>query len=139
VARPAQRRARGRGPGDHELSAVDRGICLQVSEDSEPVPKLPRGRGIKLSGPEVVRILITLATLVAVIVLAKPCGDAVGRFVGNFGSGGSAASSAMPRPGTVDEPTHYKNLGSATTVEEVKAIIEGSGAGSGTGSGSATR
>jgi hypothetical protein len=99
-------------------------------DESEPVPKLPRGRGLKLRGPELFRIAITAATLVAVIVLAKPCGDAVGHFVGGFGSAGGSASAAMPRPGTVDESPRYKHIGSATTEAELRQLLEGS-AGSG--------
>ena len=45
-----------------------------MSEDaSEPVPKLPRGRGMNAQGPEMFRIAITIALLVAVVVLTKPC------------------------------------------------------------------
>jgi hypothetical protein len=52
--------------------------------DDEPVPKLPRGRGIKLSFPEIMRILMISAMLVAVIVLRKPCADNTGRFIESF-------------------------------------------------------
>jgi hypothetical protein len=98
--------------------------------NDDEVPKLPRGRGIKLAGPELFRIAVTAISLVAVIVLARPCGDAVGKFVGSFGSNGSAATAAMPHPGEIDD-TRYKHVGSAMTADELKAIVEGSGAGSG--------
>ena len=56
-----------------------------MSDDaSEPVPKLPRGRGMKFSGPEMFRIAITIALLVAVVVLTKPCSHAVSTFVMGF-------------------------------------------------------
>ena len=100
-----------------------------ADDDGEPVPKLPRGRGIKLAGPQLFRIGITALALVAVIVTARPCGEAVGRFVTRFGSG-EANGSAMPRPGTLSEPTRYIDLGSATTEEEVKALVEKARAGS---------
>jgi hypothetical protein len=93
--------------------------------DDEPVPKLPRGRGIKLSGPQLVRIAITAITLVAVILMARPCGDAVGHFFNNFGSA-SQGSAALPHPGTIGEPKRVYHIGSATTEEEVRRIVEGS-------------
>jgi hypothetical protein len=52
--------------------------------DDEPVPKLPRGRGIKLSFPEIMRILMIAAMLVAVVVLRKPCAENTGRFIDSF-------------------------------------------------------
>src|SRR5258708_20983331 len=70
--------------------------------DDEEVPGIPRGRGIKLSGPELVRVLVTFGLLVGILVLAKPCGDAVGKFVMRFDNG--SAGSALPRPGTIDTP-----------------------------------
>lgn len=93
--------------------------------DDEPVPKLPRGRGIKLSGPQLFRIAILALTLVAVILLARPCGDAVGRFFNNFGSG-AEGSAALPHPGTIQEPARVYHLGSATTEGDVRRILEGS-------------
>ncbi|HEX4451325.1 MAG TPA: hypothetical protein VH143_10670 [Kofleriaceae bacterium] len=61
--------------------------------DSEPVPKLPRGRGLKFSGVELSRIAITLALLVALVVLTKPCSHAVSTFVMGFDG-----SAAKPQP-----------------------------------------
>jgi hypothetical protein len=61
--------------------------------DSEPVPKLPRGRGMRFSGPELFRIAITLGLLIALVVLTRPCSHAVSTFVMGFdGSAGSAKS-----------------------------------------------
>jgi len=102
-------------------------------EDDEPVPKLPRGRGIRLTGPEVFRVLITGAMLVAVLVLAKPCGDAVSHFVMGFDNSGSGKGSAMPKPGTVDLPGSaalpgsagdYVELHPGMTDEQVQQAIE---------------
>ena len=121
--------------------------------DSEPVPKLPRGRGIRLTGPEVFRILMTVGMLIAVLVLAKPCGNAVSSFV--MGFEGKNKGSAMPKPGNVDIPQlpgsagDYVELHPGMTDDEVRAAIAaakakaheraGSAAstGSATGSGSA--
>ncbi|HEY1546209.1 MAG TPA: hypothetical protein VGG28_00245 [Kofleriaceae bacterium] len=68
------------------------------SGDSEPVPKLPRGRGLKFSGVELFRIAMTLGLLVALIVLTKPCSKAVGTFV--MGFDGSAAKPAGSAAGS---------------------------------------
>ena len=89
------------------------------SGDDTDVPKLPRGRGLKLSVPEIFRILITLSLLIALIVLAKPCSRSVSKFVMGFGSGsgtGSGSGSAKPDP--------YERLTPGMTDEEVKAAIE---------------
>jgi len=99
-----------------------------VSEDDEPVPKLPRRRGLRLNGPEVFRVLVTGAMLVAVLILAKPCGDAVSRFV--MGMDGSGKGSAIPKPGNVDIPQlpgsagDYVELHAGMTDEQVRQAIE---------------
>jgi len=59
------------------------------------------GAGLKLSGPEMFRIAVTAAMLVAVVVLAKPCAHAVSGFVTSFDQG-SGKGSAMVKPGTID-------------------------------------
>lgn len=95
--------------------------------EEEEIPKLPRGRGFKLSGPEIFRILITLGLLIAIVVLAKPCGDAVSHFVMRFDNG--SAGSAMPKPGALDVPggsagsdayIHFKGM----TDDQIKEAIE---------------
>ena len=114
----------------------------------EPVPRLPRGKGIKLSGPEMFRILLTAGMLVALLVLAKPCGDAVSGFVMRFDNG--SASKEMPKPGKVDPPPPARPeprgvlIRADMTDEEKRAAIEqarqeakAAGSGSGAGSGSA--
>jgi hypothetical protein len=105
-----------------------------VTEDSEPVPKLPRGRGFRLSGPEMFRILITGAMLVAVLVLAKPCGKSVSTFLMKFDSTGSGsaakhagsgsaviAPSMNALPGSAGD---YVELHPGMTDEEVRQAIE---------------
>jgi len=135
-----------------------------TSDDSEPtkqpaapaldddVPRLPRGRGIRLSRPQLVRIAGTLILLVFIIMMQRPCSDSVSRFVTGFGgsggSGGSgdrgSAAAAMPRPGTLDVPAgsggsggsvssprtggdpleRYEHLRPGMTEDEIKAVIE---------------
>jgi len=99
-------------------------------DDDEPVPKLPRGRGFKLSTPELVKILVTGGMLVAVVAMARPCGNAVSSFLMKFDNGsaqGSAAKS-MPRPDTVKappaEPTEYELITPGMSDEERRAAIE---------------
>lgn len=109
--------------------------------EDEPVPKLPRGKGIRLTGPEIVRVVMTAAMLIAIIVLAKPCGDAVSRFVMRFDNG-SGAGSQMPKPANVQQqqpapPPKGVMIRGDMTEEERKAAIErelhGSAAAGGSG------
>jgi hypothetical protein len=94
----------------------------------EPVPKLPRGRGLKFSGPEIFRILMTLVALIGVLVLARPCATSVSNFV--MGYSGSDTASKMPKPG-VEPPAPapgeldtYEHLRPGMSDEEMKAAIE---------------
>ncbi|NVB84883.1 MAG: hypothetical protein HOV81_41315 [Kofleriaceae bacterium] len=92
--------------------------------DDEPVPKLPRGRGMKFSGPQIARIAMTLVTLVGVMFLAKPCANAVSNFVMSYEQG---SGSAMPKPGNVDMPVgtgQYEQLKPGMSEAEIKAAME---------------
>lgn len=99
------------------------------SDGEEPVPKLPRGRGLKFSRPEIFRILMTLVALVGIIVLARPCASSVSNFVMGY-SQGSDTASKLPKPGVEppapapDELDKYEHLRPGMTDEEVKATIE---------------
>jgi len=100
-----------------------------MSADDEPVPRLPRTRGFKLSTPQLVRIGLTGALLVLVIAVQRPCSDSVSKFVTGFGDQGSAKAQ-MPRPGAVDQPSErgsaadYEQLRPGMTEAEIKAAIE---------------
>ncbi len=122
-------------------------------DDDDPVPKLPRGRGLKLDGPMMFRIGGTLILLIMVVLMRKPCADATSKFVTGFGERGSAV---VPHPGAIDVPVgsgsaNYhdglERVGPGATDEEVRAAWErtkararaGSpGAGAVSGSGSAS-
>lgn len=117
-----------------------------MSDRPDDVPRLPRGRGLRLSRPQMFRIATTLALLIFVIVAQKPCAGSVSKFVTSFGSGSAVT---MPTPGTVDVPTgsagsdsldHYEHLHPGMTEAEIKAAMERARlkAGSAAGSGSAT-
>jgi hypothetical protein len=93
----------------------------------EPVPKLPRGRGMKFSGPEMFRIGLMVVTLIGVLLLTKPCANAVSGFVTSFDGSGSAKEQAMPKPGNVDMPRadqQYEQLKPGMTEAEIKAAVE---------------
>lgn len=119
----------------------------------DDVPRLPRGRGLRLSGPQLARIAGTVLLLVFLVMAQRPCANAVSTFVTGFGSAGDrgSAASAMPRPGTVDVPgpepggaprgdmnagsgsatgsdalglDQYEHLRPGMTDAEVKAVIE---------------
>jgi hypothetical protein len=100
---------------------------------------------MRFSGPELFRILLTLTTLVGVLLLAQPCGNAVSNFVmGMDGKGSGSAAKQLPKPGTVDmpQPANLEQLKPGMTEAEYKALVERSrakagAAGSGSASGSA--
>jgi hypothetical protein len=117
-----------------------------------PVPRLPRGRGIRLSRPELLRVIGLAGVLVFLIVTQRPCANAVSSFVTSFGDRGSAAAT-LPHPGTVDLPgaaagsaagsatppgsgvDGYEHLRPGMTDAEVKAVIERARARTGSASG----
>jgi hypothetical protein len=100
-----------------------------MADDDEPVPRIPRTRGFKLSTPQLVRIALTVALLVLIIMVQRPCADSVSKFVTGFGEEGSATTT-MPKPGTVDQPSgvgsaaDYEQLRPGMTEAEIKAAIE---------------
>jgi len=89
------------------------------AEDDEPVPKLPRGKFFRLSGPEVVRILMFAALLVAVIILRKPCSEGVARFMETF------AVDAGPQPTESQIPERSIRLRGDESEEELQRKIDG--------------
>ena len=111
--------------------------------NDEPVPKLPRGRGLKFSGPEMFRIALMVVALVGVIVLTRPCARAVSGFVTSFDNGSD--TQAMPKPGNVDVPKQptkepkYEELKPGMSEAEIKAAIERSKARNADGSAGSAR
>jgi hypothetical protein len=87
------------------------------------VPRLPRGKGFKLSLGEMLRIGMTATMLIAVIVLAQPCADAVGTFVGNFDP--PDARPAAPPPTPKLPPGGYVHLTSDMTPQQIEQAIGG--------------
>jgi hypothetical protein len=95
-----------------------------VADDD--VPHLPRGRGIRLSRPDLIKIAMTAAMLVALIVLQKPCADSVAHLVTSFDGSGSAT---MPKPTNLDMPgsndgSGYVRITPDMTPEQVEQAID---------------
>jgi hypothetical protein len=91
---------------------------------SDPdVPRLPRGKGIRLAGPQMVRIVMFAALLVAVVVLARPCGDAVETY---FQTLEEAAPDAAPAPKKQPDPFEgkYHEIKPGMTDKEIEEVIE---------------
>lgn len=127
----------------------DRGIGIHVSDKdpkSEKDPtieadlaamRLPRGGiGWAVSRGQMIKILFTAGILALVIVVQRPCSDAVSGFVTDFDNPGSAAAQ-MPRPDNVDvpvekkpairtddEPAYYESIKPGMSEAEIKAAIE---------------
>lgn len=121
-------------------------------------PRLPRGRGVRLGGPQLLRIAVVATLLVAVIVLQRPCADAVSGFVTSFegpAGGGDAGvgDRAVRTPEQVVDPAlpdpyrgEYVEIQPGMTEEQIRQVIErardragtgtGTDAGAGAGSGS---
>lgn len=106
------------GPG---LAEREGNQANAASIEDEPVPKLPRGKGITLTRGALTRIGFTAIALVAVLVLQKPCSRAAGQFVTAFGEepGAPAAPAVAPAP----VPTQYEVLTPSMTDDELRAAI----------------
>ena len=125
----------GESPGDGGPTRP----AADADSTGEPVPRLPRGRGLKLSGPELLRVLVLAVLLVFLIVSAQPCSNAVSRFVTSFGSGAGSGSAAGKGSGSGSGSglDGYERLRPGMTDDEVKAAIERSRARTGSGSAAA--
>lgn len=105
---------------------------MDADKADDEVPKLPRGKGMKFSSAQLMRIGLTAALLIMVIMMQKPCADAVSGFVTSFdGSNKGSATTAMPKPGNVDLPradngsaSDYEHLTPNMTEAEMKAAVE---------------
>ena len=91
--------------------------------------KLPRDRGLRLSGAVLFRIALTAALLFAIIVLRKPCADATGRFVNAFESvdanGGTGQAPGTPHSDIIPlRPNSDVIPLSGMTDDEVKRVYE---------------
>lgn len=135
-------------PGVAEARNDERTKTAEAATADDDPPRLPRGRGLRLSGPQLVRIAGTVLLLVFLVAMQQPCSTAVSKFVTGFGDQGSAAV-VMPQPGTVDVPAgsagsasgpaaagsagsgsaapsldDYEHLRPGMTDDEIKAVID---------------
>jgi hypothetical protein len=109
-----------------EDRAVRRRVRRALAEDGDDVvPKLPRGRGIKLGGGHMLKIILTASLLAILIVMQRPCADSVSSFVTSFDDKGSAAKQ-LPKPGKVEGSgsDQYELIHPGMTEDEQKAAIE---------------
>ena len=101
----------------------------------EPIPKLPRSRGFKLSGPEIFRILLFAGLLFGVLALRQPCSEGIGTFVESFEVPDAGPDTGAPEqpetpavdprlPGNVDG---YIRLTGDMSEEEIRAKLEQAG------------
>jgi hypothetical protein len=73
------------------------------------VPRLPRGRGLVLSGSQLMKVLITAVMLIAVIALQRPCANSVGSFFAGFDEVDAGATKAT-EPAPAAPGTRYIEL-----------------------------
>jgi hypothetical protein len=71
---------------------------------SSDVPRIPRRAGFKVSTGQLIKIGMTLALLVMLLLVRNSCATSVSTFVTGFGDPGSGSSHRMPTPDTVDVP-----------------------------------
>lgn len=96
-------------------------ISQPLHEDDEPVPRLPRGRGLKLSFPEIARILMIVAMLIAMMMLRRPCAENTGRFIESFEPPVDAGPTRTP--GQLP-PGRYVPLTGEMTEQELRDKLE---------------
>ncbi len=121
------------GPiGAEDRVARARSRRNKAADEGDVAPKLPRGGGFRIGKGHLIKIALTASLLVMLIVVQRPCADAVSGFVTGF-DGGSAkdkdkAKALMPKPGNVDgsgaATPHYETLKHTLTEAEWKAMVE---------------
>ena len=133
------------GPtGAEDRVARARSRRNKAADEGDVAPKLPRGGGFRIGKGHLIKIALTASLLVMLIVVQRPCADAVSKFVTGFDDQG-AAQANMPKPGTVDgSGAQYEVIRGDMTEAEMKAAVErakaraGAGSQRSQGSGSAT-
>ena len=100
-------------------------VRRQEALADEEIPKLPRGRGFKLSSGQLLKIGLTAGVLVMLIAVQRPCADSVSSFVVDFDHGSGSANVQMPKPDTVRPPEpDYELLHPGMTEAELDAAIQ---------------
>lgn len=121
------------GEGDGVGTAEDRVARARsrrskAADEADVAPKLPRGGGFKIGKGHLIKIALTASLLVMLIVVQRPCADAVSGFVTGFDGQGSDKKAVMPKPGNVDgsgaATPRYETLKNTLTEAEWKAMVE---------------
>jgi hypothetical protein len=94
-----------------------------VARDPD-VPRLPRGRGLRFTSPQVMKILFFIALLVAVIALQRPCSEAAGNFVGQFDDPKAAKDAGPAKVDPALPPGNYVEIDTSLSDEEIKKALE---------------
>lgn len=96
-----------------------------MSARDPDVPRLPRGKGIRLAGPQMVRIVMVAALLIAVIVLQRPCGEAIDNFFQSFDPPAQDAAPVKEAPKPPDPyEGKYHEIKPGMTEQEIEQVIE---------------
>jgi hypothetical protein len=100
-----------------------------VSSARDEVPRLPRGRGLRLSRIELLRIAGLAILLVFLLATQRQCADAVSTFVTSFGDQKPTQPVQPPAAttgsGSADvDLDRYEHLRPGMTDAEMKATIE---------------
>ena len=91
--------------------------------NDDDVPRLPRGTGLRLSWPEIVRIVLVASMLVTVLVLQRPCAEAVGNFIGSFDPPDAGPAPAADA-GAAELPSGYVQLRGDMTEEQLRRAVD---------------
>ena len=103
-----------------------------ASRTPDDVPRLPRGKGIRLSFPQLMRIAMVATVLVAVIVMQKPCADAVSKFVVGIDEQRATQTQTPETPAAVPQAPNgpdpyagqYLEIKPGMTEAELKALVD---------------
>ena len=90
-----------------------------TKEDLRDVPRLPRGRGVRMPFGQIVRIGLTATMLIAVLLLAQPCAEAVGKFVASFDPPDAQPAVVVPKV-----PAGYVHLTPNKSPQQIQQAID---------------
>jgi len=120
----------------HAEPATSGDADAQAAADLAAIPKIPYARGLKLSWPEIIRIALTVGTLVLLLTMQGPCSQAVSGFVTGLDIGSGAPPSApvkLPGVGSGAGSASLVHLPAGMTDEQMKTTIDHARAGSADG------
>jgi len=86
----------------------------------EPVPRLPRGKGVLLTGAALFRILMCAGLLAGVLLLRKPCADGVANFMSSFEDDACVPDASAP-------PGDFVRLTGDMSEDEIRRQLDKAG------------